>query len=460
MAILAPKPVSRCPRCLLPIQQRARIEVIGTDHRGQRVWAHEGCKSPADAAKSAKAADAALNGALGGDDDVDAADAAITNAVSAAVATLPEPAPQPRNAPSATVDAQAVERLVTAAMDRLYPGTVKRVQGAIVGDIQRQLDRIEEETADTMRTAVSKIDSRMDAVADALRVSLMEVAQSVRKTVHVIQTPTGAVQTDGDEVFNDAFWEILELAEAGENLFIPGPTGCGKTHMAEQVSRYVSSLDGKGKGRRFGMISGTAGVTESSIMGTSVPNLTTGENVFVGTEFIDLYENGGVFLVDEADAMDANVLLSINAAIANGYMPLPKRTAKPRAMKHPKFVILFAANTWGRGADRMYVGRNKMDAATLDRFIGGTVPVDYCEAIERRLCPDAELFDTLMGWRKKIMEAWMQRILSTRFVSWAYRWKNKGIVYAAKKFTRDQGWTREEMQKVLGLELTKKVEEA
>jgi MoxR-like ATPase len=458
MAILAPKAVSRCPRCLLPIAARAKIETIGTDHRGQRIWAHEGCKSPADAAKAAKAADSDLARAVAGDDGVDAADAAISAAVSAAAVKLD-------SQPSAKTDfaapsGQEIERLVTQAMDKLYPGTVKRVQGAIVGDIQRQLDRIEEETADTMRTAVSKIDSRMDAVADALRVSLMEVAQSVRKTVHVIQTPTGAVQTDGDEVFNDAFWEILELAEAGENLFIPGPTGCGKTHMAEQVSRYVSSLDGKGKGRRFGMISGTAGVTESSIMGTSVPNLTTGENVFVGTEFIDLYENGGVFLVDEADAMDANVLLSINAAIANGYMPLPKRTAKPRAMKHPKFVILFAANTWGRGADRMYVGRNKMDAATLDRFIGGTVPVDYCEAIERRLCPDAELFDTLMGWRKKIMEAWMQRILSTRFVSWAYRWKNKGIVYAAKKFTRDQGWTREEMQKVLGLELTKKVEEA
>lgn len=51
--------------------------------------------------------------------------------------------------------------------------------------------------------------------------------------------------------------------------------------------------------------------------------------------------------------------------------------------RHPDFCAIAAGNTFGRGADRQYVGRNQLDAATLDRF--QTYEVDYDEQLESQI---------------------------------------------------------------------------
>jgi len=47
----------------------------------------------------------------------------------------------------------------------------------------------------------------------------------------------------------------------------------------------------------------------------------TGE--YVRTQFREAYENGGLFLLDEADAGNSNVLILLNAALSNGKMAFP-----------------------------------------------------------------------------------------------------------------------------------------
>ena len=51
---------------------------------------------------------------------------------------------------------------------------------------------------------------------------------------------------------------------------------------------------------------------------------------------------------------------------------------------NPEHRVIATANTWGTGADAEYVGRNRLDAASLDRF-GARLEWDYDEAFERRL---------------------------------------------------------------------------
>jgi MoxR-like ATPase len=85
---------------------------------------------------------------------------------------------------------------------------------------------------------------------------------------------------------------------------------------------------------------------------------------YVRTHFRDAYENGGVFLMDEIDAGNANVLIQINAALSNGMCAFPDGMV----IQHEDFVFIASANTFGNGANRQYVGRNQLDAATLDRF--------------------------------------------------------------------------------------------
>jgi hypothetical protein len=83
-----------------------------------------------------------------------------------------------------------------------------------------------------------------------------------------------------------------------------------------------------------------------------------------------------VFLGDECDAANAGVLTNINMVLANGQVALPEGMAN----KHEDFVPVFAGNTFGTGANRVYVGRNQLDAATLDRF--AFIEWDYDEGLE------------------------------------------------------------------------------
>ena len=48
--------------------------------------------------------------------------------------------------------------------------------------------------------------------------------------------------------------------------------------------------------------------------------------------------------------------------------------------KHKDFCLIAGMNTYGMGANRVYVGRNQLDGATLDRFV--VIDWDYDEGFE------------------------------------------------------------------------------
>lgn len=50
--------------------------------------------------------------------------------------------------------------------------------------------------------------------------------------------------------------------------------------------------------------------------------------------------------------------------MANNVCAFPDKMVK----KHKDFIVCASGNTYGTGADRKYVGRLEIDAATLDRF--------------------------------------------------------------------------------------------
>jgi hypothetical protein len=84
-----------------------------------------------------------------------------------------------------------------------------------------------------------------------------------------------------------------------------------------------------------------------------------------------LYGGGGVMLLDEIDAGDENLILLVNAAVANGHFA---NTATGKIVeKHPDFIIGFAGNTNGMGANSLHGARNRLDHATLDRVRLGRI---------------------------------------------------------------------------------------
>jgi cobaltochelatase CobS len=145
--------------------------------------------------------------------------------------------------------------------------------------------------------------------------------------------------------------ELIKITSLRLPVLLVGMAGTGKTHAAEQV--------GEALGLPYFTMSVGAQTSKTDIVGYMNANGT-----YVKTHFRTAFEQGGVFLMDEIDAGNANVLIQVNAALSNGACAFPDAMVK----KHPNFVFIASANTYGTGMNRQYVGRNQLDAATLDRF--------------------------------------------------------------------------------------------
>lgn len=228
------------------------------------------------------------------------------------------------------------------------------------------------------------------------------------------------------------FKPALTKLAVNKLLMIAGPTGSGKTYLSEQLAEALN-LD-------FAHLSCTAGMSEAHITGRM-----TADGTYVSTEFVNAYENGGVFLFDEVDAADPNVLLIINSAIANGRMSVPNRKEKPFAEKHNNFYLVVAANTWGHGSFE-YSGREVLDKAFLDRFNLSKVSVDYDRDLELKLTKDSKVTKALQAMRS----AEIERSISTRTIITAYRMSE--IITPEEVFDElTIDWTEEEVKKTADL---------
>lgn len=260
------------------------------------------------------------------------------------------------------------------------------------------------------------------------------------KVIEIKQYKKPVVKMDG--LVPDVFKRVLDLANCRKNILLVGPAGCGKTTIGEMISKALNL--------KFGAVVCTAGMSESHLLGKELQNISDGTSKFRGTDFVTCYEEGGVYLLDELDAADPNVLLCVNTALSNGYINLPSRPKKSRAEKHEDFICIATANTFGRGANRTYSGRNQLDESTIDRFRMGQVECDYDKRIERKLCPDEEILKHCWSIREGIEKHAMRRIMSTRFIADAYDMKMGAgwkIDDVNKAFFC--GWSEEEKKKVI-----------
>jgi len=181
------------------------------------------------------------------------------------------------------------------------------------------------------------------------------------------------------------------------NILMVGASGTGKTHGAEQAAKALA-LD-------YYAISVGPQTTMSHLMGYK-----DAHGTYQRTLFREAVERGGVFLFDEFDAGDASVITCINAATSNSMVAFPDGMIAV----HADFVCIAAANTFGRGADRQYVGRNQLDAATMARFV--TLAWDYDEKLEKSLSTNPAWLDRVHEIRKKVDEARVRVVVSTRAI--------------------------------------------
>lgn len=199
---------------------------------------------------------------------------------------------------------------------------------------------------------------KFNSAYDTFVADILKVAEQVRPIE--IRTELASVAMEG--VQHNKFELLLRIVASNLPVFMVGPAGTGKTAGAEQVAKAL--------GLDFFAQSVGSQTSKSDLFG-----FLDGAGAYHATQFYLAYKNGGVFLLDEADAGNANVLVGLNAALSNGYVFFPDGTGQMTPM-HENFRMVATANTFGNGASRQYVGRNQLDAATLDRFTVITWDID------------------------------------------------------------------------------------
>ncbi len=225
-------------------------------------------------------------------------------------------------------------------------------------------------------------------------------------TIHIIKLGDLEIGRTNAELFHEKFDEVLSLVQLDEPVMLIGPAGSGKNHSVSQIAKALG----------LHMYYTNNASNEFKLTGF----IDAGGN-YRDTEFYKAFKNGGIFFLDEIDNSDPSALIVINSALANGYMAFPHETID----RHPDFRMVAAANTWGKGSDLQYVGRNALDGATLDRF--DNVFFDYDRKLEKGLYPSEEVLSFMWSFRDAVEATKIPHIVSTRGIGKVYKKEINGI---------------------------------
>lgn len=191
---------------------------------------------------------------------------------------------------------------------------------------------------------------------------------------------------------------LLRVLETGMHAYLVGPAGTGKTTAAHQAEKALTL-------GRYECQSFYGTMTATTLLGYKDAN-----GNYHDTPLRRAYESGGLWCADEVDAGNANGTVVLNSALANGVCSF----ADKMVVRHAGFRCVACANTVGQGASRQYVGRNQIDAATLDRFCFIDWPID--EGLESALLGVKGPQETLRLDEGGILSAqdWLSRVRAVR----------------------------------------------
>lgn len=212
-------------------------------------------------------------------------------------------------------------------------------------------------------------------------------------------TIEGKTTTSKTEKAMDAqFAKIVKLVAGGEYVYLYGPAGSGKNVIAEEVAKALH-LD---------FFYQNTILTKFDITGYKNAN---GE--YEETEFYKAWTKGGLILFDELDNSQAEAIVALNAALANGYYTFP---TLGKVAKHKDFRCMAAANTNGQGATEDYCGRYKMDESSRDRF--AFVRIDYNSKVEKSIVGEhTDILDFVYELRAICKEREISLIIGYRAIN-------------------------------------------
>ena len=240
----------------------------------------------------------------------------------------------------------------------------------------------------------------MERGTDAVDQKIREIVGVERNVVVLNQDSFRAENLTAIEFKNEHknFPTLVHLLADRQHVMLIGPTGGGKTTAVMHATRAL--LDKDGNALKFFAKPCTMTDTSSDWFGYN------SAHGYEPSLFRLAYEHGGVFVAEEIDAGNPSITTGMHMAVENGVGPFPDAMVP----MHPDFRFVSTANTWGHGADRQYVGRNPLDAATIDRF--WQMDWDYDEQLERVVA--VELALAVSHEHEKMAHEWVSFVQQIR----------------------------------------------
>lgn len=258
--------------------------------------------------------------------------------------------------------------------------------------------RAEDRTTDELRRAGRKDRAVVDGSVE-LRIPEVKKPEPIKK-----EEPK---EDWNKEVKHSKFEMIKACIENDIPVYLAGPAGSGKNYTLEQISWEL--------GLEFYF-------TNSVQQEYKLTGFIDAGGQYHETEFYKAFKNGGIFFLDEMDASIPEVLVLLNAAIANRYFEFPNGKIKA----HKNFRVVAAGNTVGSGADEMYTGRLVLDQATLDRF--AIIDFGYDRNIEMHIAKgNKELVDFVEAIRTEAETNGIRATFSYRCIGMVTKLERTGL---------------------------------
>jgi cobaltochelatase CobS len=188
------------------------------------------------------------------------------------------------------------------------------------------------------------------------------------------------------------FFDIIDDVLAGNNVYLIGEAGGGKTYTAEQVSKTLK--------RDY--------VTLNCSQYTSPLEILGGQSVdgFKQGKLIDCWKKGKILIMDEMPKLDPNTAGLFNDALAKSSKTRPDADAKINSANPDEapierakdFAIIATGNIYpNQPPPPQYRGNNQQDLSLLDRFSGSVYYTEFDNNTDQETTRFNFLYGFLIG---------------------------------------------------------------
>jgi MoxR-like ATPase len=210
------------------------------------------------------------------------------------------------------------------------------------------------------------------------REAIAAIARDAAQVIRVEVQQPGEPPRPVPGLHHERFPALLRYLSLGLNVYLHGPAGSGKSSAAKAAAEAL------------GLAFASTGKVDSKY---DLLGFRDAHGRVIRTPFREVWQAGGVFLLDEMDRSDPAAVLALNNGLATGALDFPDGTVA----KHADTRIVAGGNTRLSGGDRNYVGAIAQDASVQDRFT--FLFWGYDERLERAIAGEDQLDWTLFVQR-------------------------------------------------------------